>query len=325
MSFYRACARRRGRRRHARSRSSRRTVEVAIVRRRRRRVFAIDDECSHAAIPLSEGDVGGLRDRVLAARLALRPAHRQADRPAGHRAGRRSTRCKIDGDDVLVDVEPPDCHPTLRQPTPRSEHGHAGDPRPARHGRHRGRPEGDPQGRRPDHQRRRDARDHGPERLRQVDAGLLDRRPPEVHRHRRLGHPRRRGRARDEVDERARAGLFLAMQYPVEVPGVSVSNFLRTAKTAIDGEAPKLRTWVKDVNAAMDAVKMDPAFAQRSRQRGLLRRREEAPRDRPARAARTRRSRSSTRPTPASTSTRCKVVSEGVNRVHASRATAACC
>ena len=51
------------------------------------------------------------------------------------------------------------------------------------------------------------------------------------------------------VDERARAGLFLAMQYPVEVPGVSVSNFLRTAKTAIDGEAPKLRTWVKDVNA----------------------------------------------------------------------------
>src|SRR5690625_1817045 len=49
-----------------------------------------------------------------------------------------------------------------------------------------------------------------------------------------------------EVDERARAGLFLAMQYPVEVPGVSVSNFLRTAKTAIDGEAPKLRHWVKD-------------------------------------------------------------------------------
>ena len=58
------------------------------------------------------------------------------------------------------------------------------------------------------------------------------------------------------VDERARAGLFLAMQYPVEVPGVSVSNFLRTAKTAIDGEAPKLRTWVKDVRGAMDALRM---------------------------------------------------------------------
>ncbi|HKH55988.1 MAG TPA: ATP-binding cassette domain-containing protein, partial [Propionibacteriaceae bacterium] len=58
------------------------------------------------------------------------------------------------------------------------------------------------------------------------------------------------------VDARARAGLFLAMQYPVEVPGVSVSNFLRTAKTALDGEAPKLRTWVKEVNTAMDRVKM---------------------------------------------------------------------
>jgi Fe-S cluster assembly ATP-binding protein len=66
------------------------------------------------------------------------------------------------------------------------------------------------------------------------------------------------------VDQRARAGLFLAMQYPVEVPGVSVSNFLRTAKTALDGEAPKLRTWVKEVNTAMDRVKMDPDMASRS-------------------------------------------------------------
>jgi Fe-S cluster assembly ATP-binding protein len=71
------------------------------------------------------------------------------------------------------------------------------------------------------------------------------------------------------VDERARAGLFLAMQYPVEVPGVSVANFLRTAKTAIDGEAPKLRTWVKDVNEAMGQMKMDPAFAQRSVNEGF--------------------------------------------------------
>jgi Fe-S cluster assembly ATP-binding protein len=71
------------------------------------------------------------------------------------------------------------------------------------------------------------------------------------------------------VDERARAGLFLAMQYPVEVPGVSVANFLRTAKTAIDGEAPKLRTWVKDVNSAMERVKMDTAMAQRSVNEGF--------------------------------------------------------
>jgi Fe-S cluster assembly ATP-binding protein len=71
------------------------------------------------------------------------------------------------------------------------------------------------------------------------------------------------------VDERARAGLFLAMQYPVEVPGVSVSNFLRTAKTALDGEAPKLRTWAKDVNVAMDKVQMDRDFAQRNVNEGF--------------------------------------------------------
>ncbi len=65
------------------------------------------------------------------------------------------------------------------------------------------------------------------------------------------------------VDERARAGLFLAMQYPVEVQGVSVSNFLRTAKTAVDGQAPKLRTWVKDVKSAMSDLSIDPTFAER--------------------------------------------------------------
>ncbi len=65
------------------------------------------------------------------------------------------------------------------------------------------------------------------------------------------------------VDQRARAGLFLAMQYPVEVPGVSVSNFLRTAATAVRGEAPKLRAWVKEVKEAMTGLSMDPAFAER--------------------------------------------------------------
>jgi Fe-S cluster assembly ATP-binding protein len=71
------------------------------------------------------------------------------------------------------------------------------------------------------------------------------------------------------VDQRARAGLFLAMQYPVEVPGVSVSNFLRTAATAIRGEAPKLRTWVKEVNEAMARLSVDPAFAQRNVNEGF--------------------------------------------------------
>jgi Fe-S cluster assembly ATP-binding protein len=71
------------------------------------------------------------------------------------------------------------------------------------------------------------------------------------------------------VDERARAGLFLAMQYPVEIPGVSVANFLRTAKTAIDGEAPQIRDWIKDVKTAMESLKMDPAFAERNVNEGF--------------------------------------------------------
>src|SRR5882762_4623320 len=71
------------------------------------------------------------------------------------------------------------------------------------------------------------------------------------------------------VDERARAGVFLAMQYPVEVPGVSVSNFLRTAATAVRGEAPKLRLWIKEVREAMAALEMDPAFAERNVNEGF--------------------------------------------------------
>src|ERR1700760_4765884 len=71
------------------------------------------------------------------------------------------------------------------------------------------------------------------------------------------------------VDQRARAGIFLAMQYPVEVPGVSVANFLRTAATAIRGEAPKLRTWVREVNGAMAALEVDQAFAERSVNEGF--------------------------------------------------------
>jgi Fe-S cluster assembly ATP-binding protein len=71
------------------------------------------------------------------------------------------------------------------------------------------------------------------------------------------------------VDERARAGLFLAMQYPVEVPGVSVSNFLRTSATAVRGEAPKLRTWVKEVKQTMERLQIDPSFAERNVNEGF--------------------------------------------------------
>src|SRR6266571_4334968 len=71
------------------------------------------------------------------------------------------------------------------------------------------------------------------------------------------------------VDARARAGLFLAMQYPVEVPGVSVSNFLRTAVTAVRGEAPKLRLFLKEMRAAMTALAIDPVFAERNLNEGF--------------------------------------------------------
>ncbi len=71
------------------------------------------------------------------------------------------------------------------------------------------------------------------------------------------------------VDERARAGIFLAMQHPVEVPGVSVSNFLRTAATAVRGEAPKLRGWIGELKSAMSALQIDPKFAERNVNEGF--------------------------------------------------------
>ena len=71
------------------------------------------------------------------------------------------------------------------------------------------------------------------------------------------------------ADERARAGLFLAMQYPVEVPGVSTSSFLRSAAAAVRGEAPRLRQWVKEVRGEMEFLQIDPAFNDRSVNEGF--------------------------------------------------------
>jgi Fe-S cluster assembly ATP-binding protein len=59
------------------------------------------------------------------------------------------------------------------------------------------------------------------------------------------------------------------MQYPVEIPGVTVSNFLRTAKTAIDGEAPPLRPWLKEVKESMGALRIDKAFSDRNVNEGF--------------------------------------------------------
>ena len=66
-----------------------------------------------------------------------------------------------------------------------------------------------------------------------------------------------------EADERARLGLFLAMQYPVEVPGVSVMNFLRTSMQAIRGEEISPRDFVKLFDAKSKLLGFDRAFADR--------------------------------------------------------------
>ena len=68
-----------------------------------------------------------------------------------------------------------------------------------------------------------------------------------------------------EPDERARAGVFMAFQYPVEIPGVSIANFLRTALQARleDDEELDLFDFQERLVERMELLDMDPAFAQR--------------------------------------------------------------
>jgi Fe-S cluster assembly ATP-binding protein len=67
-----------------------------------------------------------------------------------------------------------------------------------------------------------------------------------------------------EPDERARAGIFLAFQYPVEIPGVSVANFMRTALSAKRGEEVDVFDFAEELEERMGMLEMDVAFAQRS-------------------------------------------------------------
>jgi Fe-S cluster assembly ATP-binding protein len=66
-----------------------------------------------------------------------------------------------------------------------------------------------------------------------------------------------------EADERAKAGLFLAMQYPVEVPGVSVMNFLRSSLSAVRGEEIKPREFIKLFDEQSKMLEFDRSFADR--------------------------------------------------------------
>jgi len=68
-----------------------------------------------------------------------------------------------------------------------------------------------------------------------------------------------------EVDERARAGVFLAFQYPVDIPGVSIANFLRTAVQAKHpGDEVDIFDFQESLLERMRLLEMDPTFAERS-------------------------------------------------------------
>ena len=70
-------------------------------------------------------------------------------------------------------------------------------------------------------------------------------------------------------DERARLGVFLAMQYPVEVPGVSLTNFLRTAVNAVSGEDVPIREFMSRLRSEMAELGVDESFLQRSVNEGF--------------------------------------------------------
>ena len=72
-----------------------------------------------------------------------------------------------------------------------------------------------------------------------------------------------------EPDERAGLGLFLAMQYPTEIPGVSLTNFLRTAVNAVRGEELPVRQFMGELREHMSALGMDERFLQRNVNEGF--------------------------------------------------------
>ena len=72
-----------------------------------------------------------------------------------------------------------------------------------------------------------------------------------------------------QPDERAKLGIFLAFQYPVEIPGVSIANFLRTAINSHRGEEIDIFDFHELLMERMEMLEMDPAFAERSVNEGF--------------------------------------------------------
>lgn len=72
-----------------------------------------------------------------------------------------------------------------------------------------------------------------------------------------------------KVDERAKAGLFLSFQYPQEVPGVTVENFLRTAKKEQSAIMPSLTLFQKEIKKNMELLEMDEKYLTRYLNQGF--------------------------------------------------------
>ena len=72
-----------------------------------------------------------------------------------------------------------------------------------------------------------------------------------------------------DPNERAQLGLFLAMQYPTEIPGVSLTNFLRTAMNAVRGTDVPVREFMTQLRQEMGELGMDDTFLQRNVNEGF--------------------------------------------------------
>ncbi|MDP8978869.1 MAG: Fe-S cluster assembly ATPase SufC [Actinomycetota bacterium] len=70
-------------------------------------------------------------------------------------------------------------------------------------------------------------------------------------------------------DERAKMGLFMAMQYPTEIPGVSFTNFLRTALNAVRGQDVPVRQFMQRLREELSALAMDETFLERNVNEGF--------------------------------------------------------
>ena len=68
---------------------------------------------------------------------------------------------------------------------------------------------------------------------------------------------------KESADKRAQRGLYLSFQNPIEIPGITLANFMRTAVEQISGERIKLFEFKKRLRAVMDALQMDPSYAER--------------------------------------------------------------